>query len=150
EAGASTDGTTIYLPPYIDTFAARADNFGAFKVFTTHQAGHMEFGSFGFDFERPGTVLATRRRSAKAQLGTAVTPMERYFDLLADRRLAADLFAIAEDARIEAKIAAEYMGLAAANRRLKDLELKGRPTAFFMPLRQAFVENLLRLSIGGV
>src|SRR5207245_1819159 len=88
-------------------------------------------------------------RIAAAQAAHAATEMERFFDLFPDRRLAGDLFAVAEDTRIEARIEAEYRGLRALTRRLKGLELKERPNAYFMPLRQAFVENILRLSIGG-
>src|SRR5438874_4547417 len=52
EGAASTEGTTIYLPDHIDTLETRAANFAVYKVYATHQAAHIEFGSFGFVFAR--------------------------------------------------------------------------------------------------
>ena len=49
----TTEGTTIYMPTVINRYASKDENFGFFKVISTHQIGHIEFGSFTFDFNIP-------------------------------------------------------------------------------------------------
>ncbi|MCZ6538822.1 MAG: hypothetical protein O6922_03235 [Chloroflexi bacterium] len=46
----TTEGTTIYMPSVINRYTTKDENFGFFKVISTHQVGHIEFGSFAFDF----------------------------------------------------------------------------------------------------
>ena len=58
---ASTDGTKVYLPPMIDNYNDKAQNFAWFKVVATHQVSHLEFGSFEFEFDRPAHVFDDRR-----------------------------------------------------------------------------------------
>jgi hypothetical protein len=79
-----------------------------------------------------------------------ITDMERFFDLFADRKLASDLFAIAEDARIDVLICKEYAGIRRAYATRQGVELEKRPAVEQMPLRQAFVENLVRASLDGL
>ncbi|KAA0229834.1 hypothetical protein EDM76_11730, partial [bacterium] len=74
ENHASTEGTTIFLPEVMETFHEKPDNFAAYKVFSTHQSAHLEFGSFEFDFERPGTHFGNLR-SGIASSGSATTHM---------------------------------------------------------------------------
>src|SRR5688500_18608791 len=97
ESVATTEGTSIYLPPFVNAFDIQRENFLAYKVFTTHQTGRLEFGSFGYVFGEDGALtqatMAAREASrppapaqpeaAKPRLG-AVTSMQRYFDLFAD------------------------------------------------------------------
>ena len=75
--------------------------------------------------------------------------MERFFDLFPDRRLA-DLFMIVEDARIDVMIGREYTGIRRPYGARQERELERRAEIRDMPLRQAFVENLLRVSLGGI
>jgi len=75
--------------------------------------------------------------------------MERFFDLFPDRRLASDLFAIVEDARIDVLISKEYAGIRRPYAERQQWELERRPPPEQMPLRQAFVENLVRTSLDG-
>ena len=165
ERGPSTEGSAVYLPEHIEQYETKADNFAVFKVYATHQTGHIEFGSFGFSFRRAGKVLPRRRhkveRERRAALSSSkgaqgltkkrrwLTDMERFFDLFADRQLAADLFTIAEDLRTDSYIKAEYGGIRRAGRRVQEEELDRRPSVRGLPLRQAFVENLLRASLDG-
>ena len=58
---AATDGTKVYLPPMIDNYNDKAQNFAWFKVVATHQVSHLEFGSFQFEFARPANVFDDRR-----------------------------------------------------------------------------------------
>ena len=53
----TTEGTTIYMPSVINRYTTKEENFGFFKVITTHQIGHIEFGSFVFDFNIPSNLF---------------------------------------------------------------------------------------------
>ncbi len=52
----TTEGTTIYMPSVINRYTTKDENFGFFKVISTHQIGHIEFGSFMFDFNTPSRL----------------------------------------------------------------------------------------------
>ena len=54
-----------------------------------------------------------------------------------------------EDARIDALLRLEYGGIKAPLARVQDRELDQRPLVEEMPLRQAMVENLIRVSLDG-
>lgn len=174
----STEGTSIFLPPHVEEFPEKEQNFRVYKVYCTHQAGHLEFGTFEFEFDRPGAIFEDRRHGLEEQRAAAgdtaaappidsdghvdvpgealpethqpLTDMERFFDLFTDRRLASDLFAIMEDARIDVLIGKEYGGIRRAYGDRQEREIGRRPEVEQMPLRQAFVENLVRVSLGGV
>lgn len=71
----TTEGTTIYMPSVINRYTSKDENFGFFKVISTHQVGHIEFGSFQFDFNvasnlfddlRPRLPGAAALQAAKA------------------------------------------------------------------------------------
>ncbi|MGE3858336.1 MAG: hypothetical protein AB7G21_15390, partial [Dehalococcoidia bacterium] len=129
ESGATTEGNAIYLPPHVATFEEQEANFQVYKVFTTHQTGRMEFGSFLYEFgadgaHAPGTaerreVQAAEERAARAaENGAALkeavapaTPMQRFFNMFEDRSLILGLFTIAEDTRIDAQTGREYGGI---------------------------------------
>ncbi|MFQ6019764.1 MAG: nitric oxide reductase activation protein NorD, partial [Dehalococcoidia bacterium] len=152
----STEGTAIYLPASVEEFRDKSENFAVYKVYATHQAGHLEFGSFQFGFERKGNILPSLRLQVEHELAPkrpegrrALTDMERFFDLFQDRRLASDLFTIVEDARIDALIEREYAGIRHPYRRTKEQELDRRPCLEGLPLVQAMLENLVRASLGG-
>ncbi|MPZ98448.1 MAG: VWA domain-containing protein [Dehalococcoidia bacterium] len=172
ESTATTEGTAIYLPPFVNTFPEQQANFQVYKVFTTHQTGRMEFGSFGYRFAEGGahtpvtvTEREVRRREAKAleaaqqasdgrnggserDAADVATAMQRYFNCFADRTLIGGLFTVVEDTRVDACVAQEYGGIRRWLKRLQEYEADQRPAVHTMALRQAFVENLLRASLG--
>lgn len=155
EGGSTTDGVSIFLPSAVDTFGEHQANFSVYKVHTTHQAARLEFGSFRFEFDADGEFLASTsvRREADVDNGRRSVspgrpPMRRYFDLFEDRLLISELFAVVEGTRIDARASGEYPGIRNALRRLQDHEAGARPDVEAMPLRQAFVENLQRASLG--
>jgi len=170
QAAATTDGISIFLPREIDLLDDQEANFQVYKVHTTHQAGRLEFGSFGYRFGVDGKHLpstAKERERQKLEAGDAVPgalhdrsdaveasrppaliPMQRFFDLFDDRRLASELFALVEDTRIDAYVSREYPGVRRWLRRVQELEAERRPDVRRMALRKAFVENLLRASLG--
>ncbi len=53
----TTEGTTVYLPSVINRYLTKEDNFAFYKVVSTHQVGHIEFGSFSFTFGKPSTLF---------------------------------------------------------------------------------------------
>ncbi len=155
ESVATTEGSAIYLPPYVSTFPDQRQNFQSYKVYTTHQSGRMEFGSFRFDFGAPGahlaSTLADREQALPSSNGDAplapATSMERYFDLFPDRTLISGLFTIVEDARVDAHIAREYAGIRPELRMLQAHEANNRSDVTKLGLREAYLENLLRASL---
>jgi|CXWL01.1.fsa_nt_gi hypothetical protein len=155
----STEGTTVYLPEFVEEYVERDQNFSVYKVFATHQAAHLEFGSFFFRWSREAGLLPARRHEREAERIAAgvqekrekgyLTEMERFFDLFSDRQVASDLFAIAEDTRIDTLVRREYGGIRKAWARTMENELESRALPNGMPLRQALVENLVRASLDG-
>ena len=47
----------IELPAKIDRFPTEKENFDWYKVILTHQAGHVEFGTFDFVFDQAGAPV---------------------------------------------------------------------------------------------
>ncbi len=172
EDRASTDGTNIFLPPEIALFESKDDNFGWFKVLCTHQTGHLEFDSFTFNFNRAGNIFPLTRpalaeRVAEQNAGGAnrepvvaapnpemtgvatavLSDYERFFDLFPERRLASDLFAALEDARVDHLVRQHYRGLRRAYGMVQAAAVIGRPAPQQLPLRMALVELLIRMTL---
>jgi nitric oxide reductase NorD protein len=169
---ATTEGTAIYLPASVSSFPEQRDNFQMYKVFTTHQTGRIEFGSFRYRHGEPGAhtppvELPAAPPAAPAPLDAAsseadppedvpadgerpapLTEMQRLYDGFPDRALIAALFTVVEDTRIDACVAREYGGIRLWLRRVQEAEAARRPDARSMPLRRAYVEALLRASLG--
>ncbi|MCZ7528440.1 MAG: hypothetical protein M5U14_19960 [Acidimicrobiia bacterium] len=152
QAGATTEGAAVYLPPFVEDFGDRHGNFLVYKVAATHQAGRLEFGSFRYRYGVDGALLRStvdeRQPGAATGRPAAVVPVQRFLDLFPDRLLAAGLLALVEDARVDARIAAEYAGIRGWLHRLQSHEAERRPPLAGSGLRQAFVENLVRISLG--
>ena len=68
EDTASTDGSKVFLPPVVDHYANKQDNFSWFKVVSTHQVSHLEFGSFEFLFDEPATQFDDRRHAMEEEI----------------------------------------------------------------------------------
>ena len=173
EDAASTEGTKVFLPPLVDQYSNKDDNFGWFKVVSTHQVAHLEFGSFEFEFEKPSGLfedmrpnlekdsveravaeLQLRLNGEEAQEDPAsvergyLTDMGRFFRLFDDRRLALDVFTTLEDGRLDCRVKAEYPGIVKHYDNVQTGALAERPAMEELPLRQAMVELLVRLSLG--
>jgi nitric oxide reductase NorD protein len=164
ESRASTDGTKVFLPEIVDRYANKEDNFNWFKVVSTHQVGHLEFGSFQFLFTQPSKrfkdirLQREQRRTEpnqiisddlnKASEENWATDMGRFFALFEDRRLALDIFTILEDGRLDVLVKSAYPGIATSYGQMQDEALDARPAMEEMPRRQALVELLVRLGLG--
>ena len=150
---ATTDGKYIYLPPIVDYMQRKEENFAWVKVVTTHQLGHLEFGSFTIELEKPATLFEDLRPRLLDQSGVSpasssiTTDMARFFDLFAQRQLGADIFSVVEDARVDALLQRRYQGLAPSHRWIQSGALQERPPIEELPAQQAMVELLVRLSL---
>ena len=169
EAHASTEGTKVFLPPVVDQYTTKEENFGWFKVVSTHQVSHLEFGSFSFVFDQPSGLFkdlrpsfeedAVARAVAKLQNSLVeeadpdsaergyLTDMGRFFHLFDDRRLALDIFTILEDGRLDYRVKVEYPGIVRSYRQVQAGALAQRPPIEELPIGQAMVEFLVRLSL---
>src|SRR5262245_16305768 len=151
---ATSDGAAIFLPGVVERFENEGDNFDYLKVMLTQQAGHMEFGSFDFEFDRPSTRFRDWRPKLTAppeyhdhdhghegqHEPAPLTELTRFFKLFPNRRLALDIFAIVESARIEARVMREYCGIAVVYRTMRGGALKLRQETIFLPAREALLE----------
>ncbi|MBM3933303.1 MAG: VWA domain-containing protein [SAR202 cluster bacterium] len=187
----TTEGTTVYVPNLVDKYATKQENFALFKVVSTHQVAHLEFGSFDFQYERPSTLFQDMRpelggrepavssgqlavskkeqpkaegESTAAKLQKAMeavtdngsddsaergwlTDMQRYFDLFDERKLALDIFTVVEDSRLDSRVKAEYAGIKRAYISVQRDSLSGRPEIKSLPMKEAMMEMLVRLSL---
>ena len=160
ESVATTEGSSIYLPPFVSTFEAQEANFQSYKVFATHQTGRIEFGSFAYKWNQDGsfTSATVENREANSEdtisegdeepKTAAVTAMQRYFNSFDERSLISGIFTVIEDTRVDAYVGREYGGIRKWLKQLQAYEANRRPRIENMPLRSAFVENLLRASLG--
>ena len=146
---ATTDGSSVFLPEISDAHETKQENFSWLKVVTTHQVGHLEFDSFGFDFNAGAARFADLRLKVAEGLGATpgATDVASFFDLFPIRALAADVFSVVEDARIDRNLVEQYRGLAPDYRKVQMEALDSRPPIEAMPVQQAMVEFLIRLSL---
>lgn len=169
----TTEGSTIYLPPVVDRFPSKQTNFSWYKVVATHQVGHIEFGSFEFDYDRASTMFEDLRPHLKQRGGGGavapagelppgqaesekegdvetrwLTDMSRFFDAFPDRDLARDVFTVVEDARMDACVMHEYRGIVSSYRMTQAHSLAERPKIEGLPMREAMLEFIIRVSLG--
>lgn len=161
---ATSDGAAIFLPAVVDRFDAETDNYDFLKVTLTQQAGHIEFGSFDFAFDRPSTLFSDLRPALFRQAErnghsdhhrrehdeTALPELTRLFRLFPNQRLARDIFSLFESARVEAHVMREYPGIALTYRAMRERVLDRRQAITFLPAREALLEYLIRVSLGQV
>ncbi len=166
EDSASTDGTKVFLPPVVDHYPSKQDNFAWFKVVSTHQVGHLEFGSFDYDFQKPSGLFDDRRLQLEEEVlarrsapmladpqemepgpGQSLTDIGRFLNLFENRRLAFDIFTVLEDCRLDFRINVEYPGIRRAAKRVQDEALSNRPNITEMALQEALVELLIHMSL---
>src|SRR4029453_9224328 len=144
----TTNGTTIFVPAQGDEFAAARENFAVYKVAILHQVGFYECGTFHFSLEElgrraPGTVqrLAALGGQPAADESAAFA---HFFGCFPQPALARQLFAMLEDARIDAHLARRYKGMRRDLTMIMRHSLQQRPALQGMALRQALLEGLLQ------
>ncbi len=165
----STEGSTVFVPDIVDRYHTKDENFSWFKVVSTHQVAHLEFGSFFFEFDSPSVLFEDRRYEVEEQKNADasatngagpdvelsgqglerawITDMQRFFNLFEDRKLALDVFTVVEDGRLDFRVKYEYPGIKSSYARVQMDSSEGRPEITTMPAREALVEFLVRLSL---
>lgn len=141
----TTEGTQIYLPPFVEKYDSRDLNFAWLKVAATHQAAHLEYGSFDFSWERPAQKFPNLRHRQPAPQGRV--DMQRFFNLFQDRRLAYDIFTAVEDSRVDWLLKHEYAGIRPIYQRAQEDALTGRRALRTLPLRESLLEVLTLMSL---
>ncbi len=148
---ATTEGNHVFLPNFVERYSSKEENFGWFKVIATHQAAHLEFASFKFSFDRPSTTFTEEDQRPVLTGGVlkdgALSDMERFFDLFPDRKLASDIFMLVEDGRLDSRVKREYRGLQKMYEKVQGHAIAERPAIDSLPLREALMEVLVRLSL---
>ncbi|MBM4260250.1 MAG: VWA domain-containing protein [Deltaproteobacteria bacterium] len=167
---ATSDGTAIFLPSIVERFDGSAENFEFLKVMLTQQAGHLEFGSFDFEFKRPSKHFDDLRpKLAKAVKhehvddhghhhthdhehddDSSLPELSRFFDLFPNKRLALDIFSVVESSRIEAVVMRAYRGIAPIYGILRQRTLALRQELTLLPARESLIEMAIRFSLGHV
>ena len=143
-----TDKTAIFLPMRLDKYASEEENFTWYKVSTTHQAGHIEFGTFNFSFEKLAGLLSKQQCRLPSANETSLTDIARFLSLFADKRLATDIFAAVEDIRVDYLLRQEYAGISDSYLQIQQESLLRRPPLPSLSTREAFLESLLWISLG--
>ena len=165
----TTEGTTVFLPSLVDRYLTKMNNFNWFKVVSTHQVARLEFGSFRFEFDRPSAMFDDLRNDLAGKRAAATAPasenghspemdaetlerpyatdVQRFFDLFDDRKLALDIYTVVEEARLDARVKHEYRGIRSPYTQIQTDSLASRPNITELPMRQAMVEFLVRLSL---
>ena len=143
---------SLMLPAKVDRFPSERENFGWYKVILTHQAGHVEFGTFNFDFARPSQLFQDWRPGLAEEnpCATEASEMEKLRQLFPDPVLGITLFECVEDARVDFQVLSRYPGIRPAYRQVALRVLSERPRLGALPLREALVEGLLQASLGGL
>ncbi|HEY4486006.1 MAG TPA: hypothetical protein VI702_06800, partial [Nitrospiria bacterium] len=145
----TTDGRTIYLPSRIRLFPDDGDNFRVYKIATLHEAGHLQFGTYTPRMELLADEIASVRAAFK-NAGAAdheIRTLGDFLRLFPDAGWARFLWTVLEDARVDARLRAEYPGARADMDRLISFELASRPALENLPPREAVREALLQLSM---
>ncbi len=162
----ATAGGNIYLPDVVNHEPSKELNFLFYKVMSTHQAGYIEFGSFDFNFEKSANIFKNIRSlieterianstnndsdsaNTTAQTDKVTTHIGRFFSLFNDNDLARDIFSIVESARVDSCIFSQYKGLTLHYKAVQKKALAQRPIIESLPVREALVEFIVRVSLG--
>lgn len=143
------DGEAVLLnvPPTVDCAGGRREDFEWYKVLVTHQAGHLECGTDSFRLDHPSVLF----EDLPAQFGGPSRPaggLDALLGLVDEPLLMASLVQLCEDFRVDSYMSGTYPGLAPAYRRVAGAALRGRPDPNGLPAREAFVELLVRHTLG--
>ena len=106
-----SDGNHIYLPDEISVFAEKKDNLNLYKYLAKLEAGHYEFNTFDFDFEKFRDIYGIDENCRDAVENKNLSDLERFFTIFPINELASDLFIIFEHGRIRVMLSDRYPGL---------------------------------------
>src|SRR5437867_2383031 len=140
------DGSTIALPARMRRYPSKEDNLRMYKVLTAHEAGHLEYGTYDLPLSRLADLAAQAGLRYGRASASPPTSLEEFFQLYPHPPLVRDLWMMAEDARIEACLKAEYPGLRRDMDAVAREEIARRSLTHGMSVRELIVELLLEMS----
>src|SRR5437867_3249427 len=140
------DGSTIALPARMRRYPSKEDNLRMYKVLTAHEAGHLEYGTYDLPLSRLADLAAQAGLRYGRAAASPPTSLEEFFQLYPHPLLIRDLWMMAEDARIEACLKAEYPGLGRDMDAVAREEVARRSLTHGMSVRELIVELLLEMS----
>src|SRR5437870_3854725 len=140
------DGSTIALPARMRRYPSNEDNLRMYKVLTAHEAGHLEYGTYDLRLSRLADLAAQAGLRYGRAAASPPTSLEEFFQLYPHPLLIRDLWMMAEDARIEACLKAEYPGLRRDMDAVAREEVARRSLTHGMSVRELIVELLLEIS----
>src|SRR5437867_12032687 len=143
---ASADGSTIFLPARMRRYPTKEDNLRVYKVLTAHEAGHLEYGTYDLRLNRLADLAAQAGLRYGRAAASSLASLEDLFQLYSQPLLIRDLWMMAEDARIEACLKAEYAGLRRDMDAVAREEVARRSLTHGMSVRELVVELLLQMS----
>ena len=73
----TTEGSTVFVPTVVDRYQSKDENFSWFKVVSTHQVAHLEFGSFSFEFAEPSKLFDDLRAALELKRFEALAVKNR-------------------------------------------------------------------------
>src|SRR5437870_3844076 len=142
------DRSTIALPALMRRYPTKEDNLRVYKLLTAHEAGHLEYGTYDLQLSRLADLAAQARLRYGRASASSPTSLEELFQLYPHPLLVRDLWMMAEDARIEACLKAEYPGLRRDMDAVAREEIARRSLTHGMSVRELVVELLLQMSAG--
>ena len=145
---ASSDGATIFLPGRMRRYPSKDDNLRFYKVLTAHEAGHLEYGTYAIPMARLADLAAQASLRYGRAAASPPASLDEFFRLYPNPLLVRDLWVMAEDARVEACLKAEYPGLRRDMEAVAREEVAGRSLAHGLSVRELIVELLLQMSAG--
>jgi hypothetical protein len=105
-----SNGREVYLPPYLDVFDSREENWRVFRLYTSVQAGQWEAGTF--DRPRADEAAARHGRQAWMDRKEPLAFLRFFLGSFPMPFLAADIFITLETARTATVMARCFGGLA--------------------------------------
>ncbi len=124
----SSDGESVFLPEVVGFYPDRPSNYRWLKVALSHQLGCYEFGTFEFEFNNSYIAFADLYRTYEQP------------------QLAADLFKILEDGRVDWLLQRYYKGIAKDIVIQKSDAANGRRTSD-LDQRQVLIEAMMQYSL---
>ncbi|MBP1908512.1 nitric oxide reductase activation protein NorD [Methanolobus bombayensis] len=149
-------GRTIYLAPKMDIYGDFNDNFHIYKLSVMHEIGHVLFSSTKISLKEASGIikkisdLYTYPEQGNKKTGSDIETNNRNMDIkdiigmFPHTVLAATMFGILEDARIEYMIMDRYRGIRQELEKIRHKMLVPRPEA--TGDLEIFVESVLWLS----
>lgn len=150
-ASVSPDGRTILVPRVMRREADRDANRRAYTVMVAHEAGHLEFGTYDLDLSELADLVKAivARYGRSPEMATPIPPtLADFFALYPQPGVIRDLWTIFEDARVEARLGAEYPGLRADLGAAAKAALSLRSLTHGMSVRELVLDALLLASSG--